>query len=885
MTGRWLWVASLALTLSVLAVDGARRLRDIEAVSATRVGEGLRPEVDRDSPSGYRGGTHRIVLPETDSYFWLLQAEQALAGGELRVRTTELDNAPTGREVHWAGFQRWWLSGLAALDRLAHSDLTMPQSLERVAPWANTALLVVYLLALTPLVAGRFGAVPAAVLCLGCVAVFPFYRYLRVGFLDHHGPAILSAQACVLLAILGGAGWVRTDQMDPARATPEQRALWDWLPDARAARRWFVASGLAGALGLWISAATLAAVLLGVGLGGLLGVALSARGWTPPATVRLQSSLFRVWGISGAAASAALYLLEYFPVHVGMRLEVNHPLYALAFLGGGDLIARVLERVADRTRPRASLWIAADLGLILALPAVVLATGTRSFLPRDPVLWTLHNRYINEFLDLATVVQALTPSQVIGRVSLVVLVALPIAALLWSSTLDGAARIVWRTLVLALVGASAAYAWAFFLGLSGGAGAEAVVGTGAAVGSWFVLPLVGQPSRLAPPWLAALMLVALPAVVMLVLGLAQERWLGVAAALWLAALVVASAVWTRSRPSLSSSVSSRALTGALVLLALVISPAFALREPYSPPNSAVIARDASLWLRRRLGAERGVVFAGPSATSDMIWFGGFRGLGTLYWENLEGLRASAEICGATDDASARALLARHGVTHVAAYAWDGGLEQLQLSIDAAPGAPGWPRGSSGGIQGMCLHEPRDLPPWLEPLPYVPPTVAGYVHPVVRLFEVVDEPPPEVGLVRLARYYQALKDPRMEEALARSLELRPSVAGLAMAAQLRSARGDRAGADVTIDGLRGALLGAEPVEPADRLEAAIALALGRDGAGAAGQLEMALSKADEQALRRMPPERLSILIDLSRQMGLDRLHPGPIATAVELLRRP
>src|SRR6185503_519306 len=176
-----------------------------------------------------------------DGYFWLLQAEESLATGALRVRETSRDNAPAGREVHWAGFQRWWTVGLAAAYRVAHPGLTLPQALERVAPWANTALVTVFLLALAPLVAARLGAVPAAMLSL---AVFPFYEYVRVGYLDHHGPAILTCLASVLFLSFGGSGWVRAAELDAARRKTASGASLERLPEPRSARRWFIASGV-----------------------------------------------------------------------------------------------------------------------------------------------------------------------------------------------------------------------------------------------------------------------------------------------------------------------------------------------------------------------------------------------------------------------------------------------------------------------------------------------------------------------------------------------------------------------------------------------------------------------------------------------------------------
>jgi hypothetical protein len=155
--------------------------------------------------------------------------------------------------------------------------------------------------------------------------------------------------------------------------------------------------------------------------------------------------------------------------------------------------------------------------------------------------------------------------------------------------------------------------------------------------------------------------------------------------------------------------------------------------------------------------------------------------------------------------------------------------------------------------------------------------------VVRLFEVGDSMPPELAWARLARYYQALEDRRMREALDRSLEVGPTVAGLALLAQLQNAGGDRAAFLATVERLRSALGRGGAVDPVDRIEAALALALARDGPGASRELAAALAEADERALRRLSPERLGLVVDLSRQLGLDRVHPEPVVLAARLMR--
>ena len=883
-----IWVVALAVALALLGADSARRLRGVERATDTPMGARLEPEPDPASPTGYRAGQHRLLLTQTDGYQWLLQTERASESGALRVRATDDDGAPVGREVHWAGFMRWWVQGVAGAYRLAHAELTVPQSLERVAPWANAALLAVLLLVLTPLVATRLGAVPAALLALGSVAVFPFYDFFGVGYLDHHGVAAMSCLAAVLFLVAGGAGWVRGDTEADARASAD-RAILQWLPEPRAARRWFILSGLAGAVGRWVSAASIVPVLIGIGFGALAS-ALAARGAPARAAWLLDPSLFRLWGAVGAAGSFAFYLLEYFPRDLGMRLEVNHPLYALAFLGAGDFLARVIPVAAGRAaRPFAGWtgvqagWLAADLALVLVLPAVILLTGGSTFRVTDPFLFVLHDRYIVEFLDLRAWTLTRTPRAIAGELSLVPLVAMPLAALLWPSGLAARARATWRALLLLLVGASAAYAYVFVLGLTGGNEGVALLGAAAAVGTWFMLPLSERASDLAPPLKSALVLAATPALLLVVAGLAQMRWLGIAAALWLGALVAAAAVLIRSEHPMVRTGLGRIAAGALAAAVLVVAPAFAMRGPFQPSRVDTVARDVSLWLRRRMGDERGVVLASPGITTQMIWFGGFRGIGTLYWENLDGLRASRAIYAATDPDSTRALLDRYGVTHVVFYGWDGGLEQLRLAATAAGLNPGDTRGLLDVLeQGTRTNQFEALPPWLVPLPYVPPTVAGYAHPVVKVFEVVDDVPPQLAQVRLARFYQAFGDQRMEPTLTRALELGPSVAGLAMMAQLQHVREERAAFEVTIGRLAAELERGEAVELGDRIEAAIALGLTGDGAAMGRQLELALTQADEKRLRRLSPDRLALLVDLSRRVGLDQAHPDAIARVVRLL---
>ena len=211
-------------------------------------------------------------------------------------------------------------------------------------------------------------------LAFGAVGVGPFYQSFAEGWLDHHGLAALNALLSVLLLAGGAAGWVRTPTTERDADTS---SLLGRLPDRAQAKRWFIAAGIAGGVGLWISAASEAPVLVEVGLGALLATGLLGRHANEKDGARPDPSLWRVWGWSGAATSTFFYLLEYFPAHFGMRLEVNHPLYALAWAGGGEIIFRSCRwwsggKLSGNGRDWA--WLFFGVLTVAAIPVLVVST-------------------------------------------------------------------------------------------------------------------------------------------------------------------------------------------------------------------------------------------------------------------------------------------------------------------------------------------------------------------------------------------------------------------------------------------------------------------------------------------------------------------------------
>ncbi len=665
----WLPALALALVLTFLGVDSARRLEAVAAVSAVRPTGAPMPVPDVASPSGFAAGQHRLILPATatDGYHWLLQTERQLAGGGLRIRGTSADNAPAGREVHWSSPPRWWLATLTRVRQAARPDLDAGRALEQVAAGSGAMALALLLVALTPLLSWRLGPGPAAFFALAWVGVFPLYETFLVGVVDHHGIVAMAALVGVLVVVIAGGGWVRDGADSALPGLP--------LPDVRSARRWFAAAGVVSGLGLWLSAATMIPVVMATAVGAVAtrwvglrrgedsaGLGDPARPVREGSPARAEPELWRLWALAGCATSLLAYAVEYAPSHMGLRLEVNHPLYALAWLGLGDVVTRVWCR--DWRRIAGGLFLAA------APAMVVLATRGSSFLLADPSLRSLHLGGIREFQGLASHLAGVSPPQALLSVS-----ALPVAAvlLLWMA---------WRAM----------------------------------------------GSQVRPADTARLVVAATPAAVLTGLALWQVRWLPTASALLLALAVTSLALGASGAPGWTGGgVAGGPRRGvATALLVLVLAPfplataVFPWRAGYPVGQEApqIVARDAAHRLRAEVGEGPVVVAAPPTTTTWMIWFGGFRGLGTLYWENREGLRAWEAIASAPTEAETRGLLASRGVTHVLVPSWE--------PIGFAGSPPGFLAGAVAG---------GGHPAWLVPLPFPDADAPAFRGLTVRVFRV------------------------------------------------------------------------------------------------------------------------------------------------------
>lgn len=829
------WILVLVFALSFLAADNYFRMAVIRFVTEASISEVLVPQKDPQSPTGYALGVREMVLPEmgVDGRHWVMQTQQMLAGEGARIRKVDYDNAPLGREVHWSSSFRWWLAAVAWV----HSSITgefLPISVEQVSPYAGTLLLVLILLVLTPFVAWRFGAVPASLFALAGSTVMPFYEYFSAGYPDHHGIVATFGMLTVLFLAAGGAGWFRNDAADPSSLSPEEQVLQRWLPSQKAARRWFIASAVAGGGGLWVSAASEAPVMIGVGLGALLACGFCARGKENHHAWSCDPTLWRLWGVAGFCTSLGFYLLEYFPSHFGMRLEVNHPLYALAWLGAGDLLCRACQGIRDGRlicswKNLSGIFV--SLLAVGVLPACIVLAKEQTFYVSDAFLWALHEDYIMEFRNLFRHLQ--DPRFTVA----------PLA----------------NNNLLPLFG------MAFML-------------------------LLAASSRLARPWKALLYFTLLPGIVLFVLAVTQVRWQGISCGVWFAAMIMTTTVMTLPGTGFRWSWRWKIAVPLFFLFVILPYPWFAaplwIRDfqqgtKFSSSDlSWAVGRDVAHYLRHRLGNQRGVVLSGPTVTTSLVYSGGMRGLGTLYWENIAGLKAAAEIYGAPSEEKAFELIKKRGVTHIVIFSWD------PFDEEYAKLARGLRRDQKAPEDAFMVQLLRtaSIPYWLRPLPYSLPEDALFKDYNVLVFEVVPDQTMDLALVRTAQFLE--EKGNLEKAtanLALALERNPQfLPALIALAHLHYHFQENEEFARALEQIRAGLSGAGELRFEDRVDLARILTAGKEHGEAAAQFAACLDQAGEQDLRMLQSKALYDLANFSDAAGVSVSHPEIVRKAMDLL---
>jgi len=810
------WAAIAIGAVGLLAWTNHARIQRVRHLSSLPGRAEAVDVLDPASPTGYAGAQRELIVPggHENSYEWIAQTQQMFARREWRVRHVDYDNAPLGREVTAASPYRWWLGLIAWLDH-AISGRPLGLSVERAALWADPALHGLLLLGGTALVAWQFGGGAAALFALGLVAFFPLAAGFLPGVPDDRGLANICALGSVLMLLAGRS--VRRGKVGGATAGPA----------GRRDRRWFALAGAVGGLGMWMSVPTQGPILTGILLGALLEAWIVRRGRTEaPPEGSLPAPPWRLWSRTGGGTILVCYLIEFFPDHLGSwQLNSIHPLYGLAWIGAGELLART---VTSFRRGEGTLLPARDLlavvlgaGAIAAVPIAMYLTGSRGLLAVEmssfqlthqpngaaaPSLWAW---WVRDGIS-ATVVVTVLP----------VILLLPAGWMLWRRDAGVAAR---ASLALALGPAAVALALACWQ-----------------LGWW----------RLFDGVVLALAVAAMPAHGALQPRSGRWLWTGLATVLAIPGMLL---LWP-----------PRIAKGDDKLTSLEVEE--------------LIDRDLAHWLANRAGEKGAVVFAPPRETANLTFYGGLRGIGTFNPDNAEGLRATITLASVTTLPEAQILVRARQIKYIALPTWDPFFDEYADLFLVRP---------QSGRKSILIPELRrlNLPPWLRPLPFQPLRIQGYERQSVLVLEVVEEQNPAAAMSRLAEYLVETGDLERAAAVGQALRRFPGDLGaLAARAQVESARGDAASFNQSVDLLLTRLAdGADRSLAWDRrVSLAIVLARGDRTEPARAQVHRCLAELDAAKARSLTIGSLFNLLVLSRAFQDPIADPKLQALTLDLL---
>lgn len=664
---RWLVLIPLWIAIAGLLYSHARLVERYLGITGAL---GLRGAPAASTP---------LVQPfpsfAADAQTWVRHALSLAEGEQVRLRWTKIDNGVHGREVHWNSGWAWTIATAGMLQHKITGD-PLPRAMERATLWLPSVVFVA-VIGLFSAFAARWAGTPVGVLVALAMVGHPrIFEGFFPTYVDHHGLLTVSVLGLVLGMVMMGAGFVAGKPAPSAflPATPAAARVGAWL------------SALSGAFGVWISAASTLPPVAIVGGAALVAIWVRRRA-AVAAGERFDPALWRLWGRVGGIGTLVAYLVEYFPNHLGLRLESNHALYGLAWWGGASVVAVLGEWLTAPGTGKPLPWaaLARPVAAVLVVPVVLLVGREKVFVVMDPFLANLH-KSIQEFLPVWTMIKGV-PMDSIFRVFGTENLPLIVGVVVLAMKRERASTLLWFATVAAVL--FTAMGW---------------------IQTRWLLNASG------------------PQIVLLIVLLAVFLGSRTLRTRWIAVLAVAAASflpWTIARHlEARSDVEARRVA----------------------PKDAhqILSRDIAATLLATAPRNEIVLLTNPNSSTGIGYYGRLRTLGTLYWENTAGLKAAAEILSAGSYEEAAKLIQKHQVTHIAMISEENFIEQyFRLSRPTAS------MDEFKQSFGYKLLVDRVVPPWLQMLPYKVPDDLVALNPIVLLFKVAFNQSPADALYHLA----------------------------------------------------------------------------------------------------------------------------------------
>ncbi len=557
-----------------------------------------------------------------------------------------------------------------------------------------------------------------------------------------------------------------------------------------ALRNWFVASAIFGAAALWVDVSIEAPILLGVAFSALLTAWVQRRSAASVAAIALP---WLSWGVTGAIASLAFYCAESAPdLFKETDLRVLHPLYALAWLGLAMVIG-TLSRILCTRKAKPSDYISSLLGLaaVAAFPIVAHQLKSSGFWATDLLSYRLTK----------------LPSDVSGNG-------------LWAWLLRTGPTLKFFATVLIPI---------FAVGLS----------------IWRLR------DRHAVQRAIGCALVTGPLAIVIVYSFYRLSWWNLAGYLAILTICIATtepdpanAVKPKTPPSVNAALWTALvamLPGAIIQFGVIFT---------SPRNEALedtdltslIERDLAHYLQTHADASHAIVLAPPGASVALYYYGGLRGLGSLFWENVDGVSAAVRILSASTIEEAQALIEKREVSYIIVPTWDETMNQ-------------YARVGSGQLEGTFLNllHQWSLPNWLRPVTYTLPTVAGFENQYVSVFKFEPQQNDALALSRLCDYFIDVGKPELAVPIAQNLRKYPADLGaIVTRAEVALSTNDQETLTSVLQSISSRLThGGDRFLPFDRrVDLAVILARTQQSAAAKDQVQKCMMKIDASKIRSL-----------------------------------